>query len=309
MENAMDATIKAITSQYKADMSALQNKFDAMYHHCQNLSEELQKKDVKLALLKESDRIQKQLSQQQQLLARSTIALYKQHRTRFIMGQHSLVYRLTDTRPEVQQEMTLATQRIRAVQAKKERAAINNLSNTVDLLAKKYDRYNLITETKVLNTRCHADGLPCIIPRELMGIWLFASDTDLTQEEITMYEFHLQKEVRGPPIYSPNLPRPTVNWTNLNKHRRKNLPDPELFPISSAPEDPTYYTNVAMYKPADLHNRLWTPKECGCVQCLPHFGHRYGLMTDMGVIAMPDSAVHGYGWDDYTGSWVIATGC
>ena len=143
-----------------------------------------------------------------------------------------------------------------------------------------------------------------------MGIWLFA-DTDMepSVEEQAMYEFHLQKEVRGLPIYSPNLPRPTVNWINLNKHRRKNLPDPELFPISSVPEDPTYYyNNVAMYKPVDLHNSSWTPKECGCVKCLPHFGQRYGLTTDMGVIAMPDSAVHGYRWDDYTGGWVIATG-
>ena len=178
----------------------------------------------------------------------------------------------------------------------------------VDLLAKKYTS-TLITDTKVLNTRCHADGLPCIVPREMMGIWLYASDIEPTQEETSMFEFHLQKQIRGPPIYSPNLPKPTVNWTNLNKHRRKNLPDPELFPISTAPEDPTYYTNVAMYKPADQHNSSWTPKECGCVTCLPHFGHRYGLMTDMGVIAMPDSAVHGYRWDDYTGGWVIATGC
>ena len=106
------------------------------------------------------------------------------------------------------------------------------------------------------------------------------------------------------------MPRPTVNWANFNKHRRKNLPDPELFPISSVPEDPAYYTNMAMYKPEDLHNSSWTPKECGCVKCVPHFGHRYGLMTtDMGVIAMPDSAVHGYRWDDFAGGWVIATGC
>ena len=126
-----------------------------------------------------------------------------------------------------------------------------------------------------------------------------------TVEETAM--FHLQKQTR--PIYSPNLPKPTVNWANLNNHRRKNLPDPELFAISSAPQDPTYYTSGVMYKAADLHNSSWTPKECGCVHCLPHFGHRYGLMTDMGVIAMPDSAVHGYRWDDYTGGWVIASGC
>ena len=217
------ADMMALQKQHEMDLAALQMKFNAMHFNCVNLSQELQRKEEKLTLLRESDRIQKQLSEQQQLLTRSTIALYKQHKTRFIMRQHSVVYRPTDTRPEVQQEMSLAMQRIRAEQVMKERATITNLSNMVDLLAKKYDRYNLITDPKVLNTRCHADGLPCIVPREMMGIWLFASDTEPTQEETAMFEFHLQKQIRGPPIYSPNLPKPTVNWANLNKHRRKKF--------------------------------------------------------------------------------------
>ena len=109
-----------------------------------------------------------------------------------------------------------------------------------------------------------------------------------------------------------------MNWTNLNKHRRKNLPDPQLFPVSSVPADPTYYTDTARYKPADRHTihsycgpvplRL-TKEECGCVKCVPPFGQKYGLMTDMGIIGMPTEPVHGYCWDDDTGGWVIATGC
>jgi hypothetical protein len=127
-----------------------------------------------------------------------------------------------------------------------------------------------------------------------------------------------RQEVRPPPIFSPNLPRPTVNWTNLNKHRRKNLPDPELFPVHSVPADPTYYLDRSKYKPADQHNngndpmttaRIVFGKDCGCAVCVPPFGYKYGLMTDMGVISMPVSAVHGYRWDDNTAGWVIATGC
>ena len=304
------AVMMALQEQHDEAMAAMQKKFRAMHFHCMNLSREMQKKDKKLDLLRESDRLQKHLSQQQQLLARSTVALYKQHKTRFIMGQHSVVYRPAGNPPVVQQEMDQAAARIRRVKQEQERAEHNKLSDAVDVLARKYDRYNLISTANIHNTRCAPDGLPLIVPRDMMGLWLFANtDMEPTVEERSMYEFHLQTEVRGPPIYSPTMPRPTVNWTNLNKHRRKNLPDPELFPISSAPEDPAYYTNMAMYKPADLHNSSWTTKECGCVECLPHFGHRYGLMTDMGVIAMPDSAVHGYRWDDFTGGWVIATGC
>merc|ERR1719318_1113239 len=204
-----------IISSQQADMEAMEKKFRAMHFNCVNLSKELQKKDEKLDLLKESDRLQQQLSLQQQSLARSTVALYRQHKTRFIMGQHSVVYRPTDSSPVVQQEMTLAAARIRKAKQEQERAEHTRLSAAVDRLALKYDRYNLISTTNIHNTRCATDGLPCIVPRDMMGIWLFADNMEPTQEEIAMYEFHLQKEVRGPPIYSPNLPRPTVNCSLL----------------------------------------------------------------------------------------------
>ena len=137
-----------------------------------------------------------------------------------------------------------------------------------------------------------------------------------TEEEIVQYDRHLEKELHPPPIYSPPLRRPYVNWTTLNKHRRKNLPDPELFPLYSVPADPTYYTDITKYKPADKHitallpgGFIATAKQCGCAACLPPFGYQFGLMTDMGIIGMPTDPVHGYCWDDDTCGWVIATGC
>eukprot|EP00091_Calanus_sinicus_P006716 TRINITY_DN17457_c0_g1_i1.p1 TRINITY_DN17457_c0_g1~~TRINITY_DN17457_c0_g1_i1.p1 ORF type:complete len:164 (-),score=43.70 TRINITY_DN17457_c0_g1_i1:22-447(-) len=134
-----------------------------------------------------------------------------------------------------------------------------------------------------------------------MGIWLYADSTmDPTQEESAMYEFHIGQQVRPPPVYSPNLPRPSVNWTTLNKHKRKNLPDPERVPIKSCPDDPTFYMNVTKYKPVDKHittlpsGLMATNQQCGCAQCIPPFGFQHGLRTDMGIISMPDTAVHGY---------------
>ena len=113
------------------------------------------------------------------------------------------------------------------------------------------------------------------------------------------------------------MPRPTVNWNTLNKHKRKNLPDPEIFPIHCVPADPNFYQDATKYKPAGEHKshdrsgmlpvRI-SKEECGCARCVPPFGQKYGLMTDMGVIPMPDSSVHGYRWDEITASWVIATG-
>jgi hypothetical protein len=170
----------------------------------------------------------------------------------------------------------------------------------VDRLVTKYDRYNMISTTNIHNTRCAPDGLPCIVPRDLMGIWLFADTEEPTVEEKAMYEYHIQLDVRPPPIFSPNLPQPKVNWTNLNKHRRKNLPDPELFPVHSVPANPTYYLDRSKYKPADQLNngrdpmttaRIMFGKDCGCAVCVPPFGYKYGLMTDMGIISMLVSAV------------------
>ena len=127
---------------------------NAVHFLCLTLAKEMRKKDEKLALLREGDRIQRELSQQQQQLARSTMALAKNHRTKFVTDRHQLVYRSTDSTPEVQQELSLANERLRAEKAQQERASMTRLSNTVDQLAKKYDRYNLLTHTNVLNTRC-----------------------------------------------------------------------------------------------------------------------------------------------------------
>ena len=176
----------------------------------------------------------------------------------------------------------------------------------------------MISHSNIHNTRCAPDGLPLIVPRDMMGLWLYADTTmNPTKEESAMYEFHLQLQVRPPPIYSPTLPKPTVNWNALNKHKRKNLPDPERFAIQTVPADPNFYLDTSKYKPAEQHRSYdysgpvpvrITVEECGCARCVPPFGQKYGLMTDMGVIPMPDSSVHGYRWDDMTASWVIATG-
>merc|ERR1719318_912348 len=300
-------------------IKAMQSKFDAIYNHCKNLALDRQRKKDYIATLLSSEEKAKQISLQQHNLTKSLLALKeKKRKTRFIDGQHSLHYGETEPSPKVKQEMDLAAARIKKVKEQQDRADLIKLSDAVDRLALKYDRYNMITSTKVHNTRCDPDGLPCIVPRDMMGLWLFADMMEEpTQEENAMYEFHLQLQVRPPPIYSPNLPKPTVNWTTLNKHKRKNLPDPEIFPVQSVPTDPNFYLDLTKYKTVDHHRthdytgpiplRI-TKEECGCARCVPPFGQMYGLMTDMGVIPMPDTSVHGYRWDDMTGSWVIATG-
>ena len=64
----------------------------------------------------------------------------------------------------------------------------------------------MISHSNIHNTRCAPDGLPLIVPRDMMGIWLYADTTmDPTKEEAAMYEFHLQLQVRPPPILNQDL--------------------------------------------------------------------------------------------------------
>eukprot|EP00091_Calanus_sinicus_P002229 TRINITY_DN12271_c0_g1_i1.p1 TRINITY_DN12271_c0_g1~~TRINITY_DN12271_c0_g1_i1.p1 ORF type:complete len:108 (+),score=17.78 TRINITY_DN12271_c0_g1_i1:116-439(+) len=83
---------------------------------------------------------------------------------------------------------------------------------------------------------------------QTLRICLFATDMEPTVEELSMYEFHLQTEVRGP----------LMSIGPTNNHQRKNLPDPEQFPVYSVPADPTFYLDKRNYKPVRC-----TPWELG----------------------------------------------
>ena len=85
-----------------------------------------------LDCLKDANRAHRDLCAAQQQVVRSTMALAKNHRTKFVSSRHQLVYRSTDSTPELQQEMSLANKRLRAEKAKQERASMTRLSNTVD---------------------------------------------------------------------------------------------------------------------------------------------------------------------------------
>ena len=134
-------------------------------------------------------------------MTKSLLALKeKEKRTKFIDGNFSFYHGKTEPSMKVKQEMSLAAARLRKEKEKQDRADLTKLSNAVDSLALKYDRYNMITVSNIYNTRCDPDGLPCIVPRDMMGLWLFADTMEEpTKEENAMYEFHLQLQVRSPP--------------------------------------------------------------------------------------------------------------
>ena len=234
------SALEGTVSDQASTINQMQAKFISIYNHCRDLAMDRQKKMDNITILLRMEEKAKVITVQQQNLTKSLLALkQKEKKTKFIDGSHSFYYGPTEPSLQVKQEMSLAAARIRKEKEEQDRVDHKNLSDAVDRLARKYDRYNMITHTNVHNTRCDPDGLPCIVPREMMGLWLFADkDVEPTKEEMAMYEYSLQLQVRPPPIFSPNLPRPTVNWNTLNMHKRKNLPDPDIFPILSVPSDP-----------------------------------------------------------------------
>ena len=106
---------------------------------------------------------------------------------------------------------------------------------TADSLAKSYspDRYDSPSTTNMSNARLTTDfeNLPATVPMEVLAIWFHHGVEELTPEEEVQYEKYLQQQVRPPPVHSPHLPRPRVNWAKLNPFQHRNLPKPELFSV------------------------------------------------------------------------------
>ena len=293
------------------ELEATDRKFHAMYGHARKLASDvsrlellLQRKDDMAVQLLENEQKAHHLYQQQRQLVNSAIALAEgAKKTKFITGDKHLSYHTTPHSEPVRDEVAAATARLIEEERQKERDKVALLVHAVDSVAAKYyatDRYSHVS----IKTNPNTFEGPSVC--DLFYAMCVFHDKP-TEAEIKKYDNYLADQLRPPPIFSPSFPKPYVNWTNLNKHRRKNLPDPELFPVHMAPEDPDYYTNK--YKSAAKHHPLnldWTKEKCGCVKCVPPFGQKVGLMTDMGIIAMPLEPVHGYCWDDKTAAWVIS---
>ena len=303
MEEYMEALEK--------ELEATDRKFHAMYGHARELASEVsrlellvQRKDDMAVLLKENELKAHHLYQQQRQLVNSAIALAERaKKTKFITGDKHLSYHTTPHSEPVRDEIAAAAARLPEEERQKERDKVAELVHAVDSVSAKYYATDRYSHVSIKTNPTLLEGLSvCDV---FYAMCVFHGDP--TEAEIQKYDKFLADQLRPPPIYSPSFPKPYVNWTNLNKHRRKNLPDPELFPVHLAPEDPDFYTNK--YKSADKHHPLnldWTKEKCGCVQCVPPFGQKVGLMTDMGIIGMPLESVHGYCWDDKTASWVIS---
>ena len=172
---------------------------------------------------------------------------------------------------------------------------ISQMLDTVDKLDKQYspsDRYHQPNVTNLSQSR--SDVIPdSLFNYELAALWMFANVP--TEEEIAQYDSNLERELRPPPIYSPRLKKPIVNWARLNSFQFKNLPQPERFPVHGCSHD------AKLYETAD--STSYSPLKWG-IGPYP-FGSLHGFYTNMGVVAVPDQPLHGYRCCPGTGTWEI----
>ena len=275
---------------------ALSRKFEAaeqskkaLVNNLLELKENLTRSEHIISALKTSEAKAMELHGKQQDLINSLLAVREKAKTtKFITGNHRVSYGGT-TGPSamVREEMSLAAER--------QRQEIARLASVVDTLAVQYsgDRYSNIS-TVITNPPADAEPQTCV-PDEFLGLWLFTVEP--TQEELEMYEKVLEEQIRPPPIYSPSLPKPRIQWTRLNTNMFRNLPQPEQLPIFSCSQDPQFYSAIKSISYGGTVNVF----EGG----IP-FGTMYGFMTDMGAVPVPEESIHGYKFSPEWGTWVIA---
>ena len=177
---------------------------------------------------------------------------------------------------------------------------ISRMLDSVDRIARVYSpphRYHKPNHVNLSKSRY--DVTPDkLFNFEFAALWMYASDA--TAEEEAAYDLHLQKEARPPPVHSPTLQQPCVDWTSLNPSQYRNLPTPEEFSVRGCSQDPTFYTDTELDVYSSYNKRVlsWEKKR-------HPFGALFGFQTNLGVVAVPHQPLFGYRCCPVSGTWMI----
>ena len=177
---------------------------------------------------------------------------------------------------------------------------ISRIGSTVDTLAQRYSppRYTHVS-TK---SNYPVVGGPSVLD-VFPALCLFAGEEDPTAEELSKYDDYLASQLRPPPIYSPILRKPNVNWAKLNPFQHKNLPKPSLFPVLGCSDDPEFYKKTVPFQCGGGYHRK--KLKWGSEEDIHPFGCNFSFVTNMGLVAIPTMPLHGYRCHPSIGEWVI----
>ena len=144
--------------------------------------------------------------------------------------------------------------------------------------------------------RRHRGKKSRVIPSELSMLW--SHSTEIFQE----------RQVSPPQAELT----PRVNWAKVNRGAMKSFPKPSWQPVLSVSPSPSFYekscdcpaTIIKHYRHGDVRE----PNVCSCPTqfTAPNpFGELPGFVTNLGVVPVPDSPIHGHIWDQASCDWIL----
>ena len=204
---------------------------------------------------------------------------------------------MTAPQPEVYEQISEASIRLLDEQRRFKREEVAQLALKVDQLAKVYSpaKYDLPNPSNAAIAKVvdNPENLPDPVPAEMFAIWMTqAGEGDMTEVEERRFNSFMNQQIRPPPIYSPNLVKPYVNWNSVNPFQERNLPKPAAFPLSGCSPDPAFY---------DKQMRVYLS---GSDESCP-FGYRFGFYSNMGIVPVPEHSLHGYRCCNKSGTWQL----
>ena len=101
-----------------------------------------------------------------------------------------------------------------------------------------------------------------------------------------------------PPVVRYN----TIDFSKVNVRSIANIPRPERQAVHGCSQDPTFYSESVILS-YDYYNRPHT-LDSSHKKTMP-FGSLYGYKTNIGVVPVPDTPVHGYIWCHDSGAFVL----
>ena len=144
--------------------------------------------------------------------------------------------------------------------------------------------------------RRHRGKKSRVIPSDLSMLW--SHSTEIFQErQVSLPQAELT---------------PRVNWDKVNQGAMKRFPKPSWQPIFSVSPSPSFYEKSckcpAIIVKYHRDGEVRQPYVCGCPTQFTlqnPFGVLPGYITNLGVVPVPDSPVHGYIWDQASYDWIL----
>ena len=144
--------------------------------------------------------------------------------------------------------------------------------------------------------RRHRGKKSRVIPSELSMLWSHSS------------EIFQERQVSSP--QAEIIPK--VNWDKVNQGAMRRFPKPDWQPISSVSPLSSFYEKSckcpAMIAKHYAFHSTWEPNVCSHLtqfEMNEPFGALPGYVTNLGVVPVPDTPIHGHVWDQASRDWIL----